>query len=233
MGVVPRKPTGARCSEKVHRCLQSPLAGAHSYARKAGAHPEGLLPGGHNTPPEGRMPPPGGFPTNLASINLTGWARLIQDVAQGMKMVPLNLSMDGYLDSMMLLQLLEATTGMGYCRICCQPTPSCLCARAYGSAPSQAWSQVMANIPAPGVVVSSAGSTTSEASTAEIQEPGVTSPPPGLTPQDFSNWSLPLQGALQTGGLPLPSGGGVDRPAEGPRARRHNPRLRALLRERS
>ena len=50
MGVVPRKPTGARCSEKVCRCLQSPLAGAHSYARKTGARPEGLLPGGHNTP---------------------------------------------------------------------------------------------------------------------------------------------------------------------------------------
>ena len=163
------------------------------------------------------MPPPGGFPTDLTSMNLTGWAGLIQDVAQGMKMVPLNLSMDVYLDSMML-QLLEATMGMGYCRICCQPTPSSLCARAYEAAPSQAWSQVMANIPAPGVVVSSAGSTTSEASTAEIQELGVTSPPPGLTPQDFSNWSLPLLGALQTGGLPQPSSRGVNRPAEGPRA---------------
>ena len=133
-----------------------------------------------------------------------------------MKMVPSNLSMEVYLDSMMLLQLLEATMGMGYCRICCQPTPSCLCAGAYESVPTQAWSQMMASIPAPGVAASSAGSTTSEASTVEVQEPGVTSPPPGLTPQDFSNWSLPLPGAPQTGGLPLPSGGGVDRQAEGP-----------------
>ena len=167
-------------------------------------------------PLEGRMPPPGGFPKDLATINLTGWASLIQDVAQGMKMVPSNLSMEVYLDSMMLLQLLEATTGMGYCRICCQPTPSCLCAGAYKSVPTQAWSQMMASIPAPGVVASFAGSTTSEASTVEVQEPGVTSPPLGLTPQDFSNWSLPLPGAPQTGGLPLPSGGGVDRQAEGP-----------------
>ena len=75
----------------------------------------------------------------------------------------------------------------------------------------------MANIPVPGVAASSAGSTTSEASTVEVQEPGVTSPPPGLTPQDFSSWSLPLPGAPQTGGLPPPSGRGVSRQAEGPR----------------
>ena len=167
-------------------------------------------------PSEERMPPPGGFPKDLATINLTGWAGLIQDVAQGMKMVLSNLSMEVYLDSMMLLQLLEATTGMGYCRICCQPTPSCLCVGAYELVPTEAWSQMMASMPAPGVVASSAGSTTSEASTIEVQEPGVTSPPLGLTPQDFSNWSLPLLGAPQTGGLPLPSGGGVSRQAKGP-----------------
>ena len=167
-------------------------------------------------PSEERMPPPGGFPKDLATINLTGWAGLIQDVAQGMKMVPSNLSMEVYLDSIMLLQLLEATTGMGYCRICCQPTPSCLCAGAYESVTTEAWSQMMTSIPAPGVGASSTGSTTSEASTMEVQEPGVTSPPPGLTPQDFSNWSLPLPGAPQTGGLPLPSGRGVSRQAEGP-----------------
>ena len=133
--------------------------------------------------PEGRMPPPGGFPKDLASINLTGWAGLIQNVAQGMKMIPSNLSTDMYLNSMMLLQLLEATTGMGYCRICCQPTPSCLCVGAYESTPTKAWSRMMANISVPGVAASSAGSTMSEASTVEVQEPGVTSPTPGLTPQ--------------------------------------------------
>ena len=66
---------------------------------------------------EERMPPPGGFPRDLTTMNLTGWAGLIQDVAQGMKVIPPNLSMEVYLDSMVLLQLLEATRGMGYCRI--------------------------------------------------------------------------------------------------------------------
>ena len=132
--------------------------------------------------------------------------------------VPSNLSMEVYADSMVLLQLLEATTGMPYCRICCQLTPSCLCSRAYTSAPTETWSQMMASAPVQGVVASSAVSTTSEASTVEVQEPGLTSPPLGLTPLDFSSWSLPPQGAPQTGGLPLPSGGGVGRQATGPRA---------------
>ena len=169
-------------------------------------------------PPEQRTPPPGGFPKDLATLNLTGWASLIQDVAQGMRMVPLNLSMEVYADSMVLLQLLEATTGMRYCRICCQPTPSCLCSGAYTSVPTETWSQTMASVPVQGVAASSAGSTTSEASTVEAQEPGLTSLPPGLTPLDFSSWSLPPPGALQTGGLTLPSGGGVGRQAAGPRA---------------
>ena len=167
-------------------------------------------------PPEQRMPLPGGFPKDLATLNLTGWASLIQDVAQGMRMVPSNLSMAVYADSMVLLQLLEATTGMRYCRICCQPTPSCLCLGAYPSVPTETWSQTMASVPVQGVAASSAGSTTAEASTIEVQEPGVTSPPPGLTPLDFANWSLPPPGAPQMGGLPLPSGGGIGRQATGP-----------------
>ena len=167
-------------------------------------------------PPEQRTPPPGGFPKDLATLNLTGWAGLIQDVTQGMRMVPSNLSMEVYADSMVLLQLLEATTGMWYCRICSQPTPSCLCLGAYTSVPTETCSQTMASVPAQGVAASSAGSTTSEASTVEVQEPGLTSPPPGLTPLDFSSWSLPPPGAPQTGGLPLPSNGGVRRQATGP-----------------
>ena len=167
-------------------------------------------------PPEQRTPPPGGFPKDLATLNLTGWAGLIQDVAQGMRMIPSNLSMEVYADSMVLFQLLEATTGMRYCRICCQPTPSCLCLGAYMSVPTETWSQTMASVPVQGVAASSAGSTTSEASTVEVQEPGLTSPSPGLTPLDFSSWSLPLLGAPQTGGLPLPSSRGVGRQAAGP-----------------
>ena len=76
---------------------------------------------------EERTPPPGGFPKDLFCMNLTSWAGLIQDVAQGMKVVPPNLSMEVCLEAMVLLQLLEATTGMGYCRICSQPSPRCHC----------------------------------------------------------------------------------------------------------
>ena len=167
-------------------------------------------------PPEQRTPPPGGFPKDLATLNLTGWVGLIQDVAQGMRMVPSNLSMEVYADSMVLLQLLEATTRMRYCRICSQLTPSCLCSGAYTLVPTETWSQTMASVPAQGVAASSAGSTTSEASTIEAQEPWLTSPPPGLTPLEFSSWSLPPPGAPQTGGLPLPSGSGVRGQAAGP-----------------
>ena len=151
-------------------------------------------------------------------MNLTSWAGLLQDVAQGMKVVPPSLSMVVYMDSMVLLQLLKATTGMGYCRICCQPTPSCLCPEAYELVPTETWSQMMARIPGQGVTASTGGSITSESSTTEVQEPGATSLPPGLTPLDFTNWSLPLPEAPLTGGLPLPSGSllGIGRQPAGP-----------------
>ena len=110
-------------------------------------------------PSEERTPPPGGFPRDLSGMNLTSWAGLIQDVAQGMKVVPPNLSMEVCHDSMVLLQLLEATTGIGYCRICCQPSPQCRCLGAYQLAPTETWSQMMARIPGQGVVASTGGPT--------------------------------------------------------------------------
>ena len=119
-------------------------------------------------PPERRTPLPGGFRRDLAMLNLTGWAGLIQDVSQGMRMVPSNLSVEVYADSMVLLQLLEATTGMGYCRICCQPTPSCLCSGAYTSTPTEISSQSIASVAGQGVVASSTDSTTSEACAVDV-----------------------------------------------------------------
>ena len=53
-------------------------------------------------PSEERTPPPGGFPRDLSGMNLTSWAGLIQDVAQGMKVVPPNLSMEVCLNLMVL-----------------------------------------------------------------------------------------------------------------------------------
>ena len=164
------------------------------------------------------MPPPGGFPRDLSGMNLTSWASLIQDVAQGMKVVPPNLSMEVCLDSMVLLQLLEATTGMGYCRICCQPSPQCHCIDDYQLAPTETWSQMMARMPGQGVVASIEGPTSPGTATTEVQEQGVPLPPPGLHPPDFTNWSLPLMEAPATRGLPMPSGGlpGIGRQTVGP-----------------
>ena len=158
-------------------------------------------------PSEERAPPPGGFPRDLSRMNLTSWAGLIQDVAQGMKVVPPNLSMEVCLDSMVLLKLLEATTGMGYCRICCQPSPRCHCVDDYQLAPTETWSQMMARMPQQGVVASIGGPTTPGTATTEVQEQGVPPPPPNLHPLDFTNWSLLLMEAPVTRGLPMPSGG--------------------------
>ena len=171
-------------------------------------------------PSEERTPPPGGFPRDLSGMNLTSWAGLIQDVAQGMKVVPPNLSLEVCLDSMVLLQLLEATTEMGYCRICCQPSPRCRCLGAYQPAPTETWSQMMARVPWQGVVASIGGPTTPGTATTEVQEQGVPSPPPGLHPPDFTNWSLPLPEAPPTRGLLAPSEGppSIERQTVGPRA---------------
>ena len=171
-------------------------------------------------PSEERTPPPGGLPRDLSGMNLTSWASLIQDVAQGMKVVPPNLSMEVCLDSMVLLQLLEATTGMDYCRICCQPSPRCRCVDDYQLAPMETWSQMMARMPGQGVAASIGGPTTPGTATAEVQEQGVPPPPPGLHPLDFTNWSLPLMEAPVTGELLTPSGGppGIGRQTVGPRA---------------
>ena len=157
-------------------------------------------------PSEERTPPPGGFPKDLSCMNLTSWAGLIQDVAQGMKVVPPNLSMEVCLEAMVLLQLLEATTGMGYCRICSQPSPQCRCEDDQYT-PTATWSQMMARMQGQGGVASIGGPTPPGATTAGVQERGVLPPPPGLQPPDFSRWSLPLPEAPATGGLPTPSGG--------------------------
>ena len=78
----------------------------------------------------------------------------------------------------------------------------------------------MARMPGQGVAASIGGPTTPGTATAEVQGQGVPSPPPGLPPPDFTNWSLPLPEAPLTGGLLAPSGGppGIGRQTVGPRA---------------
>ena len=115
-------------------------------------------------PSEERTPSPGGFAKDLSCMNLTSWASLIQDVAQGMKVVPPNLSME-----VCLFKLLEATTGMGYCRICRQPSPWCCCEDDQ-YAPMVTWSQMMARMQGQGGAASIGGPTPPGTITAGVQE---------------------------------------------------------------
>ena len=156
-------------------------------------------------PPTERIPPSGGFPKDLSELHLSGWAKLIQDMAAGLRVVPPNLSLEMGLPMMVLLQLLEATMGVGFCRFCCRPSPQCKCMGAYQQAPTKTWSQVVEQIPGYGVAASSGGPTTPSTTTAEV--PGHVTPPPGLTLPDFSNWSLPPPEIPPSRGLPMASEG--------------------------
>ena len=152
-------------------------------------------------PPIERMPPSGGFPKDLMELNLSGWAALVQDKAAGLQVVPPNLNLDVGLPAMVLLQLLEATTGVGFCHFCCHPSPWCKCMGAYQQAPTETWSQVVGQTPGCGVAASSGGMTTPSTTTAGI--PGYVVPPLGLTLPDFSNWSLPPPEIPPSRGLPV------------------------------
>ena len=145
-------------------------------------------------PPIWRTVPQGGFLTDLTELNLSGWAALVQDVAAGLQALPPRLSHDLGPQMVTLLQLLEVATGVGFCRHCCNPRPHCWCTGASQSAPPPpppptSWSQIVGQTPGYGVTASSGGMTTPSTSVAGM--PGYVTPPPGLTPPDFSIWSLP------------------------------------------
>ena len=156
-------------------------------------------------PPMERMPPSEGFPKDLSDLNLSGWAALIQDVAAGLRAVPPNLNLDVGLPAMVLLQLLEATTRVGFCHFCCRPSPWCKCMGAYQQAPTETWSQVLEQTSGCGVAASSGGMTTPSTTTTGMPEYVV--PLPGLTLPDFSNWSLPPPEIPPPRGLPEASQG--------------------------
>ena len=151
-------------------------------------------------PPTERTPHPEGFPTDLSEPNLLGWAALVQDVVAGLQAVPPNLGHDMGLPVVALLQLLEATTGVGFCCYCCKPGSQCKCMGAYQVAPPKSWSQIVEQTPGYGVTASSGGMTTPSTTVAGM--PGYVVPPPGLTPPDFSSWSLPPPEAPLSWGLP-------------------------------
>ena len=66
-------------------------------------------------------------------------------------------------------------------------------------APPMSWSQIVQQAPGYGVTSSSRGVT--DLSTPMGGMPGYMAPPPGLTPPDFSIWSIPPQEALLPPGL--------------------------------
>ena len=71
---------------------------------------------------------------------------------------------------------------------------------AYQQSPTETWSQVVEQTPGCGVAASSGGMTTPSTTTTGM--PRYVVPPPGLTPPDFSNWSLPPPEIPPPRGLP-------------------------------
>ena len=140
-------------------------------------------------PPPDRMPTQGGFLTDLSELNLLGWATLVQDVAAGLQALPPNLGRDMGLPAVALLQLLETSIGLGFCRYCCHLGSRCTCMGAYQPAPPQSWSQIVEQTPGYGVTASSGGMTTASTTVAGMS--GYVAPPTGLTPPDFSSWRPP------------------------------------------
>ena len=80
-----------------------------------------------------------------------------------------------------------------------------MCVGASEQAPPVSWSQVVEQTPGHGVTTSSGGMTTPSTSVAGM--PGYVVPPLGLTPPDFSSWSLPPPEDPPPWGLPTASQG--------------------------
>ena len=150
--------------------------------------------------PIGRMVPQGGFPSDLTELNLLGWANLVQDVAVGLQELPPRLCLDLGTPAIVLLQLIETATGVGFCHHCCHPIPHCMCTGASQLAPSTSWSQIVQQTQGYGVTSTSGGVT--DLSTPMGGMPGYVVPPPGLTPPDFSIWSIPPLEVPPAPGLP-------------------------------
>ena len=130
-------------------------------------------------PPTGRAAPQGGFPTDLAGINLSDWAALVQDVVANLQALPPGLSNCLGPEVVNLLQLLEAATGVAFCCRCCNPEPHCRFVEVPQSAPPTSWSQILEQTPGYGTAASSAGVTTPSTSLGGM--PGLVPPPPGLS----------------------------------------------------
>ena len=195
MGVLPTDTEVSGGCEKVYQCLPSSFSGAPLPESTANVHFAGLFP-----PPIGRTVPQGGFLTDLTELNLLGWADLVQDVAVGLQALPPRLCLDLGTQAVALLQLLEVATGVGFCHHCFHPRPRCMCMGASQPAPPTSWSQIVQQAQGYGVASTSRGVT--DPSTPMGGMPGYVVLPPGLTPPDFSIWSIPPQEVPLPPGLP-------------------------------
>ena len=162
-------------------------------------------------PPKERVPPPGGFPTDLSDLNLSSWAGLVQNIAFSLLALPPNLGSDIGLPAVALLELLKKATGWGYCHYCCHLGSGRICMGAYSPVPPPSWSQVVDQSPGYGVTASSGGMTTPSTTAAGMSR--YIPPPPGLPLIDFSKWRLLPPEALASRALPTapPSLPGVRR----------------------
>ena len=118
----------------------------------------------------------------------------------GLQVLPPRLCLDLGTQAIALLQLLEAATGVGFWHHCCHPRPHCMCKGASQSAPPTSWSQIVQQTQGYGVTSTSGGVT--NLSTPMGGMPGYVAPPPGLTPPDFSFWSIPPLEVPPPPGLP-------------------------------
>ena len=163
-------------------------------------------------PPIGRPVPQGDFPCDLTELSLMKWADLVQDTVGDLQALPPSLNLGLGPQVVGLLQLLETATGVGFCCHCCHPRPQCTCTGASQSAPPVSWSQIVQQASGYGVTSSTGGVT--NLSTSMGGMPGYMAPPPGLTPPDFSIWSIPPQEVPLPPGLPVSHDIGL--PWEGP-----------------
>ena len=157
-------------------------------------------------PPRERVPLPRGFLTDLSDLNLLSWAGLVQDVASGLLALPPNLGSDTSLPVVTLLELLEKTTGWGYCHFCFHLVSRCICMGAYSPVPPLSWSQVVEELPGYGVTATSgdmmAPSTTAAGMSGYIPPPlGLPLPPEAPASRGLPTAPPSLPGARRSTSL--------------------------------
>ena len=141
-------------------------------------------------PPPGRVAPQGGFPIDLAEINLSDWASLVQDVATSLQALPPGLSNCLDPEILNLLHRLEAVTQIKFCCLCHYPETNCRCEGVPPMTPLTSWSQIMEQTPGYGMAASSSGVTTLSTSLGGMSR--LVPPPPGISIWDPFQWKAPI-----------------------------------------